>query len=195
MLQRLRHHRIEPKELKFLNGPMYSFLGGGSMMSYATLIVMAKEQGKILTMLDPHFLAPPSASSVSAEKTKAQKQQQKEQQQQQQCGLVTVAPKIFSVGWDSDIHRFTAPLWLAALDDEIVVRSAGLLGYPAFRYVEAQTYSPHGLVDLCGSLSLGCMLVLCAHPLAADQVTTARQWAQPIHSGARMGKDVLSGQG
>jgi len=97
------------------------------MMSYATLIVMAKEHGKILTMLHPHFLAPPSASSVSAEKTKSQKQQQKEQQQQQ-CGFVSVAPKIFGVGWDSDIHRFTAPLWLAALDDEIVVRSAGLLG-------------------------------------------------------------------
>ena len=141
MLQRLRHHRNEPKELNFPNGPMYSSLGGGSMMSYATLIVMAKEHGKILTMLHPHFLAPPSASSVSAEKTKSQKQQQKEQQQQQ-CGFVSVAPKIFGVGWDSDIHRFTAPLWLAALDDEIVVRSAGLLGYPAFRYVEAQTYSP-----------------------------------------------------
>jgi len=50
-------------------------------------------------------------------------------------------------------------------------------------------------VDLCGSLSLGCMLVLCAHPLAADQVTTARMWAQPIHSGARIGKDVRNGQG
>jgi short subunit dehydrogenase-like uncharacterized protein len=131
ILQRLRHHRIEPTELKFLNGPMYSSLGGGSMTSYATLIAMAKKQGKILTMLDPHFLTPPSTSSVSADKTKAQKQLRQ----------VSVAPKMFGVGWDSDIHRFTAPLWLAALDDEIVVRSASLLGYPAFRYVEAQTYS------------------------------------------------------
>jgi len=121
MLHRLHEEHVHVKEVKFMMGPVYSSLGGGSMTSYATLIKTGREQGKIMQMLDPHLLTPPKLRENTHE--------------------VNITPKTFGMGFDLDLRRFTAPLWLAALDDQVVARSAALLGYPSFRYVEAQTYS------------------------------------------------------
>ncbi len=121
MLHRLHDQHVTVRELKFMLGPVYSSLGGGSMTSYATLIKAAVSQGKVWALLDPHYLTPDKLRENTHE--------------------VTVGSKAFGVGYDTDVRRFTAPLWLAALDDQVVARSAGLLGYPPFRYVEAQSYS------------------------------------------------------
>lgn len=118
------------------------------MQSYATLVATAKNEGKIRMMLDPHFLAAPALGDVSHNHHAAEaKHEPASDPAQGKVGelapILQVSPKVFGVGFDWDVRRFTAPLWLAALDDEVVARSAALLNYPkGLRYVEAQTYSP-----------------------------------------------------
>ncbi len=123
------------------------------MQSYATLVAMAKTEGKIRAMLDPHFLAAPLFGDTThhqhhlkpphGEQEEVKREPQQQPHKKTLAPVLQVAPKVFGIGYDSDIGRWTAPLWLAALDDEVVARSAALLGYPkGLRYVEAQTYSP-----------------------------------------------------
>lgn len=147
MLRRLEEDGVKPTELKFLSGPMYSSLGGGSMQSYATLIATAKDEGKIKMMLDSHFLAAHALGDVShhhhAGEAKHEPGADPTERAKELALVLQVSPKVFGVGFDWDVRRFTAQLWLAALDDEVVARSTALLNYPkTLRYVEAQTYSP-----------------------------------------------------
>lgn len=79
---------------------------------------------------------------------------------------------MFGIGFDLDARRWTAPLWLAALDDEVVARSAALLGYPeGLRYVEAQSFSP----TLFGFVS-ACATFLAAYLFAGLLYLTPTRW-------------------
>jgi hypothetical protein len=153
------------------------------MQSYATLVAQAKNEGKIRAMLDPHFLAAPALADTThphhhpypqkaGEEEKHAPEHQPEAEAKALAPILQAVPKVFGIGFDWDVRRWTAPLWLAALDDQVVARSAALLGYPkGLRYVEAQTYSP----TLFGFVSAW-LTFLAAYALAGLLYLTPTRW-------------------
>lgn len=98
-------------------------------------------------MLDLHFLAVPALAERIAHAEGQEKYEHARERELREKGelapVLAARPKVFGIGFDTDVRRWTAPLWLAALDQEVVARSAALVRHPkGLVYREAQTYSP-----------------------------------------------------